>query len=177
LRRKEINLIKSLKNYLFFIYQSKMTTTEMLGELFLGLVIGFLVAIGILFAILLFLAVYIYHSIAWMTIGKKLKYKKSWLAWIPIANISMFFQMGGFHWAWVFLILIPVFGWIAILVLLIISMWRIFVDRGQPGWFSLGIIIPQVGLLLYLIAIGIVAWADKKKKKAGKRKKKKRKKK
>ena len=124
--------------------------------------IGFLVALGI-FMLLFVIAVYIYFSLAWMTIAKKLKYKRPWLAWIPIANISMVLQLGGFHWAWVFLILIPIFGWIALIVLLIISTWRIFEKRKYPGWFSLSMIIPQVGTILYLVAIGFVAFADIKK--------------
>ncbi|MFH1787556.1 MAG: DUF5684 domain-containing protein [archaeon] len=96
-----------------------------------------------------------------MTIARKLKYKNAWLAWIPIANIAMMLQLGGFHWAWVFLILIPIFGWLALLVMFIIATWRIFEKRKYPGWFSLFIIIPKVGGILYLIAIGFVAWQNK----------------
>jgi len=90
-----------------------------------------------------------------------LKYKKSWLAWIPIANISMMLQLGDFHWAWVFLILIPILGWIALFVLVIIATWRIFEDLDYPGWLSLAPIIPQVGGIAHLVIIGIVAWYKK----------------
>ncbi|MBU2562322.1 MAG: hypothetical protein KKF68_01545 [Nanoarchaeota archaeon] len=93
--------------------------------------------------------------------GKKLRYKKAWLAWIPVANISMMLQLGKFHWAWVFLILIPILGWIALFVLVIIATWRIFERRKYPGWFSLSMVIPEVGVILYLVAIGFVAWSDK----------------
>ena len=75
----------------------------------------------------------------------------------------MILQLGGFNWAWIFLILIPIFGWIALTVLLVIATWRIFEKRKYPGWFSLSIIIPKIGLILYLIAIGFVAWGKKKK--------------
>jgi len=75
----------------------------------------------------------------------------------------MILQIGKFHWAWIFLILIPILGWIALLVLLIIAQWRIFERRKYPGWFSLSTVIPQIGGVLYLIVIGLVAWQDRKK--------------
>jgi len=128
-----------------------------------GVVGGAILALGITIAIILFLALYIYFAMAWMTIANKLKYKKSWLAWIPIANIAMILQLGGFNWLWIFLILIPILGWIALAVLVIIATWRIFEKRKYPGWFSLSMIIPQVGGILYMIAIGFVAWSDKRK--------------
>lgn len=133
-------------------------------DVFAGGFIGALVAIGVLFMIFLIAAIYAYQALAWMTIARKLKYKRAWLAWIPIANVAMILQLGGFHWAWVFLILIPVLGWIALLVLVIIAVWRIFEKRKYPGWFSLSMIIPKVGGILYLIVIGFVAWQDRKKK-------------
>ena len=127
----------------------------------LGALIGAVLIIGILISI----GVYIYFALAWMKIAKKFKYKYPWLAWIPFANIAMIFQLGGFHWALIFLLLIPVFGLVAVMVLMIIATWRIFEKRNYPGWFSLSQIIPKVGLILYLVAIGFVAWKDQKKKK------------
>ena len=128
-----------------------------------GLLGGILVGVGILVLLIVFLAIYVYFALAWMTIAKKLKYKHPWLAWIPFANIAMILQLGGFHWAWIFLIIIPWLGLLALTVLCIIATWRIFEKRKYPGWFSLSMIIPQVGFILYLIAIGFVAWKDKKK--------------
>jgi len=120
-----------------------------------------LTAVGIFLAVILFIAIYVYSSLAWMTIARKLKYKHPWLAWIPIANVAMVLQLGGFHWAWIFLILIPILGWIALFVLVVISTWKIFEKRKYPGWFSLSMVIPKVGGILYLIALGFVAWKDK----------------
>lgn len=128
---------------------------------FLGGLLGVFIAVGILIAVVLFAVVYIYHALAWQTIARKLKHKNPWLAWIPFANISQILQLGGFHWAWVFLILIPVLGWIALMVLGVISLWRIYERRHYPGWFSIGLVIPKIGLLLYLVTIGFVAWNDK----------------
>jgi len=127
-----------------------------------GIIGGTLLALGIAFIVILALAFYVYFAMAWMTIANKLKYKKSWLAWIPIANMAMILQLGGFNWAWVFLILIPILGWIALIVLMIIATWKIFEKRKYPGWFSLSMVIPQIGGVLYLVAIGFVAWYDKK---------------
>ena len=129
-----------------------------------GAVGGALIAIGIMIAVLFMAAFYVYTSFAWQTIAKKLKYKNSWLAWIPFARWSMMLQMGKFHWAWVFLVFVPIVGWIALIVLLIISKWRIFEKRKYPGWFSLGIVLPEIGGVLYLVTIGFVAWKDLRKK-------------
>jgi len=123
--------------------------------------IAALVAAGVFIALLFLAALYVYTSLAWRTIARKLKYERDWIAWIPIVRSAMILQLGGFHWAWIFLLLIPVAGWIAFLVLSIIAMWRIFTKLKHPGWFSLGIIIPRIGGILYLIAIGIVAWSKK----------------
>ncbi len=130
---------------------------------FVGGTLGALVAIGILFMILIVAAVYVYFALAWRTIARKLKYKKDWLAWIPIANGAMILELGGFHWAWIFLILIPILGWIPLFVLIIIATWRIFEKRKYPGWFSLSMILPKVGGVLYMIVIWFVAWQDRKK--------------
>jgi hypothetical protein len=128
-----------------------------------------LIALGVFAVILALIAlavIYVYTSWAWMTIARKLKHKHPWLAWIPIANGAMVLQLGGFHWAWIFLILIPFLGWIALAVLGIISCWRIFEKRKYPGWLAL---IPILGFvpwlgglasLAFLIILGFVAWKD-----------------
>ena len=119
------------------------------------------VILGMTLAFLAFAGVYVYFALAWYTLAKKLKYKYPWIAWIPFANIALILQLGGFHWAWIFLILIPALGWIGLFILIIIATWKIFEKRKYPGWFSLSLIIPQVGGILYLIAIGFVAWGKK----------------
>mgnify|MGYP003991988231 CR=1 FL=1 len=121
---------------------------------------GFLIGLGLFVGFLAVIAIYVYTSLAWYKIGKKLKYKNNWLAWIPIVRWAMILQMGGFHWAWVFLVLIPVVGWISLFVILIIASWGIYKRCRYPGWFSLAMIIPEIGGILYLIAIGFVAWGS-----------------
>ncbi len=137
------------------------TGGDVLGVFSSGVIVA-LIAVGIILAIFFGIAVYVYFAIAWMKIAKDMKHKNPWLAWIPIANIALILQLGKFHWAWIFLLLVPVLGWLALTVLVIVATWRIFEKRKYPGWFSLSIIIPKVGLLLYLIAIGFVAWKKKK---------------
>ncbi|MFC1769358.1 hypothetical protein ACFLZX_06370 [Nanoarchaeota archaeon] len=107
---------------------------------------------------------YVYYSLAWMVIARKMKYKSPWIVWIPFVKIAVILQLGGFHWAWVFLLFVPIFGWIALFVMGIIAKWKIYEKRKYPGWFSLAVIIPQLGPILQAIAVGFVAWADRKKK-------------
>lgn len=142
---------------------SKYASGGLLGGM-MGGFSGVALATMVTIIAIMVVALYIYTSLAWMVIGKKVRYDKPWLAWIPFANISMILQMGGFHWAWVFLLLIPILGWIALIVLMIISMWRIYEKRNYPGWFSLAMIVPKLGGILHLVVLGFVAWKDLKKK-------------
>jgi hypothetical protein len=107
--------------------------------------IGAALAAILIILLIVLVALYVYFALAWYTIAKKMKYRRPWLAWIPFANIAMWLQLGGFHWAWVFLMIIPVIGWIAIGVLFIISSWRVFEKLRYP----------------YGVVIGIVAWRKK----------------
>jgi len=136
--------------------------SETLTSILEGMLGGALIAAVGAFIFLFVAVIYVYSALAWSTIAKKLKYKRPWLAWIPFANMAMVLQLGGFRWEWVFLLVIPVLGWIALLVMVIIATWRIFEKRKYPGWFSLSMIIPKVGGILYLIVIGFVAWGKKK---------------
>lgn len=135
-----------------------MNWTDTQGYFMGDAVSAWLLALGAFLLFILFVALYVYKSLAWQAIARKAKHRKSWLAWIPFADVSMWLQMGGFHWAWIFLVLIPILGWIALLVLFIISTWRVFEKLKYPGWFSLSLVIPEVGFILYMIAIGFVAW-------------------
>lgn len=118
-------------------------------------------------SIIVSLVVYIYLALTLFTIGKKLNYKYPWLAWIPGANLAMVLQLGNFHWALVFLLLVPILGAIAVTVLLTISLWRIYEKRKYAGWLALVPLftaIPVVGFLAgiaHLVIMGIVAWKNK----------------
>ena len=120
-------------------------------------------SVGNIVISILFFAFYVYFALAFMTIARKLNYEKSWLAWIPIANFGMILTLGNFYWPWIFLIFVPVLGWIALIVMGIIAQWRIFEKRNYPGWLILLSLAPYgIGLIIYTIEIGLVAWKDKK---------------
>jgi len=130
----------------------------LLGDgVILGLLAGMIVLI-----VILSIALYVYYAFAWMTIAKKLKYKKAWLAWIPIANLFLIPILAKKDWTWGFMFLVP----IANMVFFFIWTWNIFERRKYPGWLAL---IPLVGIipligwlasLAYLVVLGLVAWKD-----------------
>jgi hypothetical protein len=148
------------------VYDYMNLTTEWQRAV-LGGAMGTLIAIGILFMILVFAALYVYHSLAWTAIAKKMKFKKSWLAWVPIASGAMKLKLGKFNWAWIFLILIPIFGWMALIVLITIATWRIFEKLRHPRWYALSFPlmfcpgISFIGFIAYFVIIGVVAWGKK----------------
>ena len=108
-------------------------------------------------------ASYIYVSLAWMAIARKLRYSSPWIAFIPVVRKALILHLGGLHWAWIFLILVPVFGWLALFILGIVARWRVYEKRLYPGWFSLAILLPSIGHIAYLVILGFVAWQDRKK--------------
>ncbi len=137
------------------------------GEL-TGVIVG-----AIIFLSIFLVAVYIYAAFAYFKIAKKMKHPRPWLAWIPFANIAMWYELGGFNWKWVFLMILPFFinpvarisiGAIPYLILLTIAHWRVFKKLKYPEWLSLSLVlwlIPWVnfiGYISYFIIIGIVAW-------------------
>jgi hypothetical protein len=140
---------------------------------------AFLATLGIgflIFLIFLAIGIYIFIALALQTIAKRQKYKYPWFAWIPVLNAVLTFELGGFHWAWVFLYIgagIPFIGilfTIALAVLAIISFWKIFEKEKYPGALALVLIVP----IARLIILGLVAWHKPKKtpkKKSSKKKK------
>jgi len=144
-----------------------------LGEAFIGstAVRTFLVAFA-LFAVIIGIGLYVYWAFAWMTIAKKFKYDKPWLAWIPVANLFLIPILAKKKWTWGFFILLPpvYFG------LYIYWSWIIFKMRGYPGplaLIALGMLPPlsAVGFISalsaigYFVVLGLVAWKDIPKKK------------
>lgn len=113
--------------------------------------------------LLIAIAFYVYFAFTWMTIAKKLKYDKPWLAWIPVANAFLFPILAKKHWAWGFILLVPIVN----IVFLIIWTWNIYEQRKYPGWLSLIPLlsfIPFIGGLASianLVIWGLVAWMDR----------------
>lgn len=115
--------------------------------------------------LLLFLAIplYIYWALAYMTIAQKLKYKKPWLAWIPVANLFLLPILAKKEWPWGFLLFVPIVN----TVFMVLWTWRIYERRKYPGWLSLIPIlgfVPSLGFLAIianLIITGFIAWKDR----------------
>ena len=114
--------------------------------------------------IILSIALYVYTAFVFMTIAKKLKYDKPWLAWIPIANLFLIPILAKKRWEWGFIFIVPIVG----VVFYFIWMWRIYELRKYPGWLSLIpilTIIPILNIFAWigdLVVKGLVAWADRK---------------
>lgn len=114
-------------------------------------------------AVAISIVFYVYWALAWMTIAQKLKYKKAWLAWIPIAQLFLIPILAKKRWTWGFIFLVP----IANAVFFFIWTWSIFEKRKYPGWLSLlplAAILPiigWIGAVAYLVVLGFVAWKDK----------------
>ncbi|VVB78661.1 Uncharacterised protein [uncultured archaeon] len=134
-----------------------------IGSAFGGLA-GVLVGAILIVLIILAAAFYVYMAFVWMTIAKKLGYKKAWLAWIPIANLFLLPILAKRHWAWGWLFLLPP----VYFILAIVWIWKIYERRNYPGWLSLFLILwilpvlKGVGVIANLIIFGFVAWKDKK---------------
>lgn len=129
----------------------------------MGAFFGAFMAVGLV----IMLALYVYFAFAWMVILKKIGYHTPWLSWIPIVQLVPLLEEGGFHWAWIFVMLVPFLGWLTVGVMAIIGAWKIFEKLKYPGWLTLvplGGIIPFIGWLFSiagLVIIGMVAWKDR----------------
>ena len=151
-------------------------TISSLGYLnYLNVISNGIVMLALIFAI----ALYLYIAFAWMTIAKKLKYKKPWLAFVPIANLFLIPILADKKWTWGFILIVPFvfrpFAPILYLILMVVAAvfyfiwtWKIFKKRKYPGSLALlplGGLIPLAGFLFviaYLVVLGLVAWEDRK---------------
>jgi len=101
----------------------------------------------------IFLAViYVYMALALMTIATKTNTPNGWLAWIPIANIFLMFNIAGKPAWWFILFLIPLVN----IVIAIIVWMAIAEARHKPNWWGILMIVPVVNL----IVPGYLAWSD-----------------
>lgn len=125
---------------------------------FMGGALGALFVAGIIIAILGVIALYVYTALCFRALSIKLGYKKGrWLAWIPIANIFLIPILARKNWKWGFMFLVP----IANIVFCIIWYWKIFERVGRPGWWTLLVFIPEVGVIVFLVMLGIASFGKK----------------
>jgi hypothetical protein len=111
-------------------------------------------AVGAIMMVLFLIlaALYVYISLALMTIAKKTNTANAWLAWIPIANIFLLLNIGKKPLWWFILCLIPL---VNIIVLIIVWM-AVAEARGKPSWWGILMIVPLVNLIIP----GYLAWSD-----------------
>lgn len=108
---------------------------------------------AMLTVILVFSAVmYVYVSLALMTIANKTGTPNGWLAWIPIANIVLMLMIAKKPIWWILLFLIPLVN----IVMAIIVWMGVAEARNKPSWWGILMIVPGVNL----IVPGYLAWAD-----------------
>ena len=98
----------------------------------------------IYFSLIIGLIVYIYMSIALMTIAKKTNTENGWLAWIPIANYYLMTQITKKPGWWVILLFIPIVN----IVITILLWMEIAVARGKESWWGVLMLIPAVNLFV-----------------------------
>jgi hypothetical protein len=101
----------------------------------------------------LFLAVlYIYTSLALMTIATKTNTENGWLAWVPIANLFLMLNIAKKPVWWILLCLLPLVN----IVIFILIWMGVAEARQKPNWWGILMIVPLVGL----IVPGYLAWSD-----------------
>ncbi len=141
-----------------------MALEETLGTGVIALIMSMIVVV-----IILWIAIYVYTSLAYMKIGKKTNLSSPGLAWIPgIGPLIIAFETSHMSdWPWLLIlgfftgfihIYLAYIFMIAFGVFALIWEWKMFEAVKKPGWWALLRIIPFVGILVHLILIGIAAW-------------------
>jgi len=131
-----------------------------------GIGIEGLFADGFLFLFLYFLflaGAYVFVSFAFMSLAKKAGDASPGLAWIPgVGPLIIAFRASKMHWwPWLLLVgfIIPFVQFIAIPVFVVFEFiwtWKLFQAVGRPGWWTLLLIIPLVGIIILAVA----AWGN-----------------
>jgi hypothetical protein len=122
--------------------------------------------IGIILALMMVLAVYIYIALSLGKIAKDRGQKKHWLSWIPLVNMFLFPMMVGKKWYWGFLFFLPIVS----PVFLAICIWDLLAKSGRDGRWALILIagiadewaFSGISFLYLIIVLGILAWRNKK---------------
>jgi len=96
---------------------------------------------------LLGMLTYIWMAFCLSTIARRLHYERSYLAWIPVANLYLACRIANKPVSWVFYSLLPVLN-----ILVLANIWSVIAVRcGKPPWFGLMVVVPVIGLLFALM--------------------------
>ena len=120
-----------------------------------GLVVG---SVMLVFALVLSLGLYIYSSLALMTLAKRLDQENTWFAWVPILNMVLLYRMGDMNPLLILIVLIPGLGAAVVGIISIIALMNICEKRGYDKLLGLLALIPLANLIL----LGVLAWGNRK---------------
>lgn len=97
-----------------------------------------------LIALILSAVFYLYFSLCFFLMAKKLDIPAPWLAFIPIVQIWTFVAVAGKPWWWILLLFIPIVG-----AILGIYLWMcISENMGKNKWLGLLILVPIINFIL-----------------------------
>lgn len=102
------------------------------------------------FMLVVWLAIYVYYALAFMTIANKTGTENAWMAWVPILNLWLMVQIAQKEAWWIILFFIPVLNLVAAIVVTMAVAERV----GKPSWWGILVIVPGVNL----IVPGYLAW-------------------
>lgn len=108
---------------------------------------------GSLFGILLFAALYVWSSLAFAAVFRK-SGEEPWKAWVPIVNAVVLLQLAGLS-PWLLLVaVVPVLGWIALVVVFAIAFHRL------SAAFGFGVGMTVLGVVLSPVWASVVGWGS-----------------
>ena len=95
---------------------------------------------------------YIYFSLALMTIANKTSTPNAWMAWVPILNVIIMLAVAKKPIWWILLMLIPLVN-----IIIIVLVWMGIAEaRNKPSWWGILMLVP----IANLIVPGLLAWTD-----------------
>ena len=96
---------------------------------------------------LIFLIIYIYISLALMSVARKGKAGRLWFAWIPIAREYMLATLAEKSWRWVILFFIPVVNVVASWIV-----WSAVAHKiGRSRWWGRLMVVPFLNLFILAV--------------------------
>ncbi|MFE7843858.1 DUF5684 domain-containing protein [Microbacterium sp. NPDC057407] len=86
--------------------------------------------VPVLISLFAALALYVWTAIALSAVFRK-SGEEAWRAWVPILNLVVLLQLGGFSGWLVLVALVPGFGWLALWIVQVVACYRINVAFGH----------------------------------------------